>query len=188
MNYTTKSTELINWIDRAIDRRKGGKESSKVIIATQTSVLLSGVLRSDCASRPDEEHSYTIYSYARKLLNKLDPELYKNFHQIISQKDSSGGIYNINGVEAIATNNVFINLTKTKAKALKSTLKKLNRDKPSFSNNYQVVESWCKALGLPIDLIRLDNADLDDLDRYLKTIDRDYETANINLLEPNPAV
>ena len=85
-------------------------------------------------------------------------------------------------------NNIFRSLTKAKARSLKAALRKLNRDKPSFFNNYQVVESWCNALGLSIDLIRLDNADLDDLDRYLKTIDRDYETASINLLEPTPAV
>lgn len=188
MSYTAKSTELINWIDRAIDRRKDGNDRSKVIIATQMLISLAGALRSPYPSMPIDEYSYKMLWNARSLIKKLDPPLFDRYYQIVEKKDLEKGTFNINGIEAIAVNHIFKALTKTKARSLKSILKKLNKDKPSHLNKYKAIESWCNELGLSIDLVHLDNADFDDLERYLKTIERDYETASINLLEPNPAV
>jgi hypothetical protein len=186
MSYTAKSTELINWIDRAIDRRKGGNERSKVIIATQMLISLAGALRSPYPSMPIDEYSYKIVWNARSLIKRIDPPLFDKFYQIVENKDSEKGAFNINGIEAIAVNYIFKAFTKTKARSLKSILKRINKDKPSHLNKYKVIESWCNELGLSVDLVRLDNADFDDLERYLKTIARDCETASINLLEPSP--
>jgi hypothetical protein len=70
MSYTVKANELINWVDRAIDRQKAGSQRSKVILAMQTLILLAGILRSEHPLYPHEEHSYKIYWDARKLLKK----------------------------------------------------------------------------------------------------------------------
>jgi hypothetical protein len=170
MSYTVKANELINWVDRAIDRQKAGSQRSKVILAMQTPILLAGILRSEHPSYPHEEHSYKIYWNARKLLKKVDPELDARFHQIISQKSKSKGRFNIYGVEAIYASNVFKKFTTTKSKSLESAVKKANTDKCSYLSNYLMVENWCNVLGLPIDLVRLDDTDLDNLHSYLNAI------------------
>ena len=170
MTYTTKASELINWVDGAIDRQKAGSQRSKVILAMQTLILLSGILRSKHPAYPHEEHTYKIYWYARRLLKQVDPELDERFHQTINRKNQSKERFNIDGVEAIYANNVFKKFTKTKSKSLQSALRKTNKDKCSYLSNYLMVENWCNTLGLSINLIRLDDTDLDNLHIYLNTI------------------
>lgn len=170
MTYTTKASELINWVDGAIDRQKAGSQRSKVILAMQMLILLSGILRSEHPAYPHEEHSYKIYWSARKLLKQVDPELDDRFHQIISQKNKSKGRFNIYGIEAIYASNLFKKFTRTKSKSLESAVKKANDEKCSYQSNYLLVEKWCNMLGLPVDLVRLDDTDLDDLHSYLNAI------------------
>jgi hypothetical protein len=188
MSYTAKSTELINWVNLKIDCRKGGSEIPKIILAVKELILFSSILKSPNVIFPYEEYSYRIYWSARRLLEKIDPNLYNAYYQIVNQKENKLGSFKINGVDALVAINIFRSLTKAKAKSLKSALKKLNRNRPSSYNNRQMVENWCNALGLSIDLIDLDNADLDDLDRYLKTIARTCETVSISPLVPSPTV
>jgi hypothetical protein len=182
MSYSESATQLINWVENAIDRRKGGCERSKINIAIQTLALLAGILRADHPMCPNEIKSYGVYVRAKILLKETDPDLYESFYQLVmGEKARAKHHHGFNRVEAIGFTNAFKGFTKTKQRKLKSIIRKLNQEKVSYSRNNRFVEGWCDTLGLPIDLIRLNDEDLNDLARYLKSMYLDGETTDTDL-------
>lgn len=167
MNSLSKSSQLINWVDNAINSTNSSSDRGKFVIAIQTLISFAGVLRAEHHLIPYEEHTYKLYLHAQRILAQLDPNLSTQFHQIIEQKDNHPGRFNLYGVDAIQMNNIFTKFTKTKAKILRSKLKSLNKEKSSYNCNYRVIESWCNTLGFSIELVRLEDTDLNDLHSYL---------------------
>jgi hypothetical protein len=181
MSYSESAAQLINWVENAIDRRKGGCERSKITVAVQTLVLLAGVLRAEHPMFPRDKHSYGVSLTAKELLKKFDPDLDESLDRSINQKQPRGGAYSICGIDGIAANNIFKGLTKAKARTLRSKLNKSNKEEASTFSKNQVVKSWCETLGLPIELIRLNDEDINDLARYLKSMYLDGETVDTDL-------
>jgi hypothetical protein len=167
MNYSDNTSQIINWLDRAIDRKSDCDERVKFMFALQTLILLAGILRSKFPLFPHEERTHKIYCYTRKIIAKLDPVFATEVAKILARKNSCAGRMNINGADSIEFSKCLAKFTKTKANKIRSAVRNANKQAPSYNSNRCMVKSCCDALGLPIDLILLSDLDLDDLDSYL---------------------